>query len=134
MVSTGELARSDKPLDPVPTERNYAVNAIKAASRLSPFWLEVADSLKASNVSIQAGQNTNTPDGKAIIGPYLDIEGLFLSVGHSGHGVMGALEGGRLLTTLVTGEASDQENPFSWSRFAEEKTLLKEELMLRSDY
>jgi sarcosine oxidase subunit beta len=130
MVSTGLHEPSEEPVDPVPTDWAYPAFAIEAASRLSPFWLRVADSLTRENVSVRAGQIDYTPDRKAIIGPHPDIKGLYLSVEHSGHGVMAALEAGRLLAALVTGEESDQENPFSLRRFTEGWRLTTEEMVL----
>jgi sarcosine oxidase subunit beta len=127
-ISTGITEPSKKPLDPVPIDRNYPAFAIEAASRLSPFWLEVATSLKARNVSLRAGQVTDTPDMKAIIGPHPDIQGLYLSVGHSGHGVMASPEAGRRLAALITAQESDDENPFSMRRFAEKRTLAADDI------
>lgn len=128
MVATGLHEPLEKPVDPVPTDWTFPAFAMEAASRLSPFWLKVADSLTDKNVSVRAGQCTYTPDKKAIIGPYPGVKGLYLSVGHSGHGVMAAPEAGRLLAALVMGEESDQENPFSPRRFTEGWRLTSEDI------
>ena len=86
--------------------------------RLCPFWLGVAESLKRDQVFLSAGQYTITPDDKPIIGPHPGIPGLFFNLGYSGHGVMAAPGGGRLLADLVTGRADDADNPFSFCRLA----------------
>jgi glycine/D-amino acid oxidase-like deaminating enzyme len=59
-----------------------------------------------------------TPDSKPIIGPHPQISGLFFDLGYSGHGVMAAPGGGRLLADLVTGRTDDAANPFSFRRLA----------------
>jgi glycine/D-amino acid oxidase-like deaminating enzyme len=76
----------------------------------------VAESLKRDNVFLTAGQYTVTPDDKPIIGPHPEIAGLFFNLGYSGHGVMAAPGGGRLLADLVSGQADDADNPFSFRR------------------
>jgi sarcosine oxidase subunit beta len=129
MVSTGLHEPSEEPVDPVPTDWAYPAFAIEAASRLSPFWLKVADSLTRENVSVRAGQIDYTPDKKPIIGLHPDVGGLYLSVGHSGHGVMASLEAGRLLAALMVGNESDQDNPFSMRRFTERWRLATEEMV-----
>jgi glycine/D-amino acid oxidase-like deaminating enzyme len=76
----------------------------------------VAESLKRDQVFLTAGQYTVTPDDKPIIGPHPDISGLYFNLGYSGHGVMAAPGGGRLLADLATGQADDADNPFSFQR------------------
>ena len=83
-----------------------------------PFWIDVAESLKRDQVYVSAGQYTVTPDDKPIIGPHPEIEGLFFNTGYSGHGIMGAPGGGRLLADLVAGRADDETNSFSFRRLA----------------
>jgi len=79
----------------------------------------VAESLKRDQVFLQAGQYTVTPDDKPIIGPHPQIDGLYFNTGYSGHGIMGAPGGGRLLADLVAGAASDDANPVSFRRLAD---------------
>ena len=107
-----------EPLEQVPTDWTFPCIAMEAMARLVPFWEEIADGLKKSNLFLSAGQYTVTPDHKPIIGPYAQIPGLFLNVGYSGHGIMGSPAGGRRLADLITGRASDADNPFSTERFA----------------
>ena len=117
MVSKGEHIAVEKPVDVLPSNWTYPAVAMEAAARLSPFWLDVANSLAHQDVSCRAGQITYTPDHKAIIGPCSALEGLYLSVGHSGHGVMTAPEAGRILADLIAGTMPEQSNPFALSRF-----------------
>lgn len=128
MLSTGYHERVEQPMDPVPLDWTYPVMAMEATSRLSPFWLKVAERLKRDNVSVRGGQMSYTPDKKAIIGPYPGIDGLSLSVGYSGHGVMSALGAGKHLAELITGRESDANNPFSMRRFTEGWELTSEEM------
>jgi sarcosine oxidase subunit beta len=107
-----------EPLDDVPANPRFVHEVLEGVYRLCPFWLDVAESLKRDQVYVQAGQYTVTPDDKPIIGPHPEIGGLFFNTGYSGHGIMGAPGGGRLLADLVTGRASDDANPFSFRRLA----------------
>jgi sarcosine oxidase subunit beta len=107
-----------EPLDDVPTNPRFVHEVLEGVYRLCPFWLEVAETLKRDQVFLQAGQYTVTPDDKPIIGPHPAIGGFFFNTGYSGHGIMGAPGGGRLLADLVTGKARDDANPFSYQRLA----------------
>lgn len=107
-----------EPTDDVRPNPAFVHQVMEAVSRLCPFWERVAESLKASQVYLTAGQYTETPDDKPIIGPHPDIPGLFLNTGYGGHGIMAAPGGGRLLADLVTGALDDRDNPFSFRRLA----------------
>jgi sarcosine oxidase subunit beta len=107
-----------EPVDQVIPNPMFPFEVLEGVSRLCPFWVEVAGSLKRDQVFLTAGQYTITPDDKPIIGPHPDIEGLFFNLGYSGHGVMAAPGGGRLLADLVVNPAADGENPFSFRRLA----------------
>jgi sarcosine oxidase subunit beta len=105
-----------QPLDDVPANPRFVHEVLEGVYRLCPFWLDVAESLKRDQVYVQAGQYTVTPDDKPLIGPHPEIGGLFFNTGYSGHGIMGAPGGGRLLADLVSGQARDDANPFSLRR------------------
>ena len=107
-----------EPLDDVPANPHFVHEVLEGVYRLCPFWLDVAESLKRDQVYVQAGQYTVTPDDKPIIGPHPDIEGLYFNTGYSGHGIMGAPGGGRLLADLITGAAREDANAFSLRRLA----------------
>lgn len=107
-----------EPMDDVPPNPMFVHEVIEGVARLCPFWIDVANSLKRNLVYLSAGQYTVTPDDKPIIGPHPQIEGLFFNTGYSGHGIMGAPGGGRLLADLLTGCADDRANPFSYRRLA----------------
>jgi len=106
------------PTDNVTPNPMFPFEVLEGVSRLCPFWIDVAESLKRDQVFLTAGQYTVTPDDKPIIGPHPDISGLFFNLGYSGHGVMAAPGGGRLLGDLVTGVITDADNPFSFRRLA----------------
>lgn len=107
-----------EPDDDVLPNPMFAHEVLEGVSRLCSFWIDVAESLKRDQVFLTAGQYTVTPDDKPIIGPHPDIEGLFFNLGYSGHGVMAAPGGGRLLADLVTGQVGDGGNPFGFRRLA----------------
>jgi sarcosine oxidase subunit beta len=107
-----------EPTDNVQPNRMFAFEVLEGVSRVCPLWLEIAGSLKRDQVFLTAGQYTVTPDDKPIIGPHPDVAGLFFNLGHSGHGVMAAPGSGRLLADLVTGQADDADNAFSFRRLA----------------
>jgi sarcosine oxidase subunit beta len=105
-----------EPTDEVIPDPMFAYDVLEGVSRLCPFWIEVAESLKRNQVFLNAGQYTITPDDKPIIGPHPERPGLFFTLGYSGHGVMAAPGGGRLLAELVTGQIDDADNAFSFRR------------------
>jgi sarcosine oxidase subunit beta len=107
-----------EPADDVRPNPMFVHEVMEGVSRLCPFWIDVAESLKRDQVYVSAGQYTVTPDDKPIIGPHPEITGLFFNTGYSGHGIMGAPGGGRLLADLVTGHLDDAANPFSFRRLA----------------
>jgi sarcosine oxidase subunit beta len=107
-----------EPIDQVLPNPMFPFEVLEGVSRLCPFWIEVAESLKRDQVFLTAGQYTVTPDDKPIIGPHPDVGGLFFNLGYSGHGVMAAPGGGRLLADLVTGRVADGDNAFSFRRLA----------------
>jgi sarcosine oxidase subunit beta len=107
-----------EPVDDVRPNPRFVHEVMEGVSRLCPFWIDVAESLKRDQVYVSAGQYTVTPDDKPIIGPHPEIEGLFFNTGYSGHGIMGAPGGGRLLADLVAGRFDDAGNPFSFRRLA----------------
>lgn len=108
-----------QPTDHVLPNPMFPFDVLEAVSRLCPFWIEVAESLKRDQVFLTAGQYTVTPDDKPVIGPHPDISGLFFNLGYSGHGVMAAPGGGRLLADLVTRQIDDANNPFSFRRLGD---------------
>ncbi len=113
----------EEPKDSVPVDWTFPVMVLDPASpwsagRLSPFWNQESNVLHKSNTDLSAGQYTYTPDHMPIIGPAASAPGLFVNTGYSGHGIMGGPEGGRRLTQLILGQASDRNNPFSLERFS----------------
>jgi sarcosine oxidase subunit beta len=111
-----------EPVDDVRPNPMFVHQVLEAVSRLCPFWLDVAETLKSGQVFLQAGQYTVTPDDKPIVGPHPEVQGLYFNTGYSGHGIMAAPGGGRLLADLVTGRESDAANPFSFCRLASLET------------
>jgi sarcosine oxidase subunit beta len=107
-----------EPTDQVQPNPMFTHEVLEGVSRMCPFWVIVAESLKRNQIFLTAGQYTVTPDDKPIIGFHPDHPGLYLNLGYSGHGVMAAPGGGRLLADLVTGQVEDSDNPFSVRRLA----------------
>jgi sarcosine oxidase, subunit beta len=116
LISHPELVATD-PVDDPPPDPAFPYQVLDPASpdsvaRLSPFWADVWNAQRALWL-LQCGQYTMTPDRRPLIGP-TPVEGLFVSTGYSGHGVMCAIGAGRLLADLITGART--ENPFRLER------------------
>jgi sarcosine oxidase subunit beta len=92
-----------------------------SVARISPFWRTVWER-GSDHWLLQAGQYTYTHDHKPLLGP-TPIEGLYLNVGYSGHGVMGSAAGSRRVIDLLLGRLSQPENPFRWDRPVVEKSF-----------
>ena len=95
------------------------------AGCLSPFWNRAKEYLHRANLDLSAGQYTYSPDHVPLIGPCPTVPGLYVNTAYSGHGIMGAPEGGRRLSLLLAGDASDADNPFSLVRLSGRSTELK---------
>jgi sarcosine oxidase subunit beta len=104
------------PVEPDSGFVDHVLRSAKGVSRLAPFWTEVASRLTADDILLTAGQYTMTPDHRPLIGPAPLTSGLFLHTGYSGHGIMGAPAGARLLADLMAG-VGNTANPFSPARF-----------------
>lgn len=106
------------PLWPVPADPSFIDLVLRGDSgvgRIAPFWHELWPSIDPSDLYLTAGQYTITPDHKPLIGPAPSTDGLYLNTGYSGHGIMGAPSGARLLVDLLSG-TDVAHNPFSPDR------------------
>ncbi len=95
---------------------NFPFRVLEGVYRLCPFWGDVAETLPRSQVFLHAGQYDMTPDHNPLIGPVPGIEGLWVNAGYSGHGVMAAPGGAKLLADLLTGARPLADNPFAPDR------------------
>ena len=105
----------DQPLTDVPTDSDLALRLLDptsplAAARIAPFWADVWARGDA-HWSLQAGHYVMTPDARPLIGP-APLPGLWLNTGYGGHGVMASPGGSALLLNLITGQHSQDHNPF----------------------
>jgi sarcosine oxidase subunit beta len=115
LLHTDPNSPNSPPSDDPTTDHRFYDHLLDPASpysvaRLSPFWREVWEQNIADWV-LQAGQYAETPDHRPLIGES-PIEGLYLNTGYSGHGVMAAPGGSRLLVDLMTGKMNPADNPF----------------------
>jgi sarcosine oxidase subunit beta len=130
-VHNGAFALMTDPATPpeepswnVATGADFAFRLLDPASptalaAVTPFWSDVWE--RGVAWSIQAGQYEYTPDHRPYIGG-TSVRGLHLNGGYSGHGVMGASGGSRLLVDLLTARqtgpawginpGSPEANPF----------------------
>jgi sarcosine oxidase subunit beta len=107
------------PVWPVPVDESFVDLILRSdggIARLAPLWDTVAATIRPSDITLTAGQYTVTPDHRPLIGPAPQTDGLFLHTGYSGHGIMGAPAGARLLADIIS-SLNRVPNPFSPSRF-----------------
>lgn len=130
MLMWGEPEPYSEPTDDVPVDWSFAARAIDGMARLCPFWADIANDLTRDRVFVQAGQYTMSPDGKPIIGPVSGWSGLYVHAGYSGHGIMGAPAGARLLVDLITGRADPNRNPYAHERLLGRQEIPREQLVL----
>ena len=97
---------------------DFAAIVLDLVSRLTPFWLDVAEGLKKSDVNISAGQYVYTPDDQPLIGPVDEVGGLYLNCGYWA-GMMLSAGSGMRIADLATGKMLNRENPLRPTRFAE---------------
>jgi glycine/D-amino acid oxidase-like deaminating enzyme len=107
------------PLEDVPAAYSFGMRLLDPASdhavaRISPFWRGVWERNIGHWFAI-AGQYSYTPDHRPLLGP-TPVEGLSVNCGYSGHGIMASAGGSRLVVDLLTGRASNADNPFRLDR------------------
>lgn len=107
-----------EPLDHIKPDWEFPAFALDAVARITPFWQDIALSLKKDDLDVRAGQYDMTPDAKPIIDAHPHLRGLYVHCGYSGHGVMGSAAGSRLLADLIVGTLHTANNPFGLARFA----------------
>lgn len=105
--------------DRVPIDPDFAFQVLSPDSpvsiaRIVPFWRAVWEKGSA-NWMLQAGQYTNTPDRRPLLGPP-EIDGLFVNTGYSGHGIMGSPAGSRHLVDVILGKIANENNAFRVDR------------------
>jgi sarcosine oxidase subunit beta len=104
-----------EPLEDVPTSSHFAFGLLdpsspSALARISPFWQQVWDE-GSLYWTLQAGQYDYTPDHRPLLGPS-GVEGVYLSTGYSGHGIMASAAASRLVVDSILGRLQPGENPF----------------------
>lgn len=97
---------------------DFPAICLDKASRLSPFWLEEAEGLKKSDITVSAGQYVYTPDSQPLIGPVAELPGFHLNCGYWA-GVMLSPLAGKWTADLITGEMDNKANPLRLSRYEE---------------
>ena len=127
LLFTDPSAPPAEPVEDVPTDAGFAFRLLDpdspvSVARVVPFWREVWERGNAPWL-LQAGQYTETPDRRPLIGPTA-VEGLYANAGYGGRGVMGSPAGSRILVDLITGKLADPDNPYRLDRaFAERPRL-----------
>jgi sarcosine oxidase subunit beta len=114
LMAWAQPEAAGEPVWPVPTDPEFidlVLRGNRGIGRLAPFWHTLWPTLAGDDLLLTAGQYTITPDHRPLIGPVDGLDGLFLNTGYSGHGIMGAPSGARLLADLMTG-TSTVSNPF----------------------
>ncbi|MGD1992595.1 MAG: FAD-binding oxidoreductase [Anaerolineae bacterium] len=109
---------AEHPSEDPHTDPYFAAIVLEKLIEITPFWEEVATSLKRDNVHPSAGYYVYTPDDQPLIGPVDTVPGFYLNCGYWA-GVMLSPEAGRWVADLVTGDMDPQENPLRLSRYEE---------------
>ena len=118
-----------EPLEHVAADWDFAARVMEGAARLSPFWNEVASTLKGDEVFVNAGQYSYVVDRCPVIG-HTPVRGLYLNAAYDGRGIMAAPAGSRLLVDLITGKAKASDNPFGLERLQSGRHLEAEDAVL----
>jgi len=106
------------PTENVPTDYFFPASVLEKVARLTPFWEEVGEELRDSDVHISAGQYCYTPDDQPLIGQAPEVTGFYLNCGYWA-GVMLSPAAGKRVADLVTGAMVPQDNPLRPTRYEE---------------
>jgi len=109
-------AQPQWPVQPDRAFTDLVLRSERGVGRLSPFWRDFPPSGVPHPALLTAGHYTMTPDHRPLIGPAPETFGLWLNTGYSGHGIMGAPSGARLLCDLITNQPTAC-NSFAPDRF-----------------
>ena len=109
---------TSKPSENPVGDWDFAAIVLDKVSRMTPFWLEVSENLKRSDINISAGQYVYAPDDQPLIGPVADVPGFYVNCGYWA-GMMLSPGAGKWIADLVTGKMEVSEDPLRPSRFAE---------------
>ena len=107
-----------EPMENPTGDWDFPAICLDKCSRLSPFWLDVTEGLKKSDVTVSAGQYVYTPDSQPIIGSVKEVEGFHLNCGYW-MGVMVSPVVGRICAEVITGKMDNRDNPLRLSRYEE---------------
>ncbi len=118
------------PTENIPTDYFFPAVVLEKVARLTPFWEEVAEGLKDSDVHVSAGQYCYTPDNQPLIGPVPELPGFYLNCGHWA-GVMLSPAAGKRAADLVTGAMDPQDNPLRPTRYEEGIVVVEGDTFLR---
>ncbi len=119
-----------EPSDYIKPDWEFPALALDAVIRITPFWEQVAESLRKDDLDVRAGQYDMTPDAKPIIDEHPNVRGFFAHCGYSGHGVMGSAAGARMLADLMTGKLKRADNAFGMARFEKMQPGALEKMVL----
>jgi len=106
------------PAEELHTDPYFAAIVLEKLIEICPFWEEVAEGLKKSDLHPSAGQYVYTPDDQPLIGPVPERPGFYLNCGYWA-GVMLSAGAGRRVADLVTGAMAPQDNALRPTRYAE---------------
>jgi len=107
-----------EPMETLPTDWEFPAIVMEKLSQLTPFWQEIADKLKQTDIHISAGQYCYTPDEQPLLGPVPEVPGFYLNCGWW-TGVMMSPEAGKWVADMITGKMDPKRNPLRLSRFKE---------------
>jgi sarcosine oxidase subunit beta len=126
LLFTDPSTAPSEPAEELPIDEGFALRLLRpddpqSAARVAPFWREVWQ--RGAQWTMEAGQYDITPDRRPLLGG-LPVEGLFVNAGYSGHGVMGAPAGSRVLMDVIAGTLDAAKNPFRPDRAFMERPRL----------
>jgi sarcosine oxidase subunit beta len=107
-----------KPSEDLPTDKLFAAYTLEKLSYTCPFWVGIAEGLKASDVVTSAGQYVYTPDDQPLIGETPEVPGFYLNCGYWA-GVMLSAGAGKRVADLVIGAMKADKNPLRPTRYRE---------------
>lgn len=111
-----------EPMENPAGDWDFPAYTLERNSILSPFWADLSEQFKKSDLTVYAGQYVHAPDDQPLIGPVEQVPGFHVNCAYW-PGVMLSAASGRWTADLLVGQMKQEDNPLRVTRFDEGQSV-----------